>query len=105
MNVNEWGVFFRFSTGFDLTGFSALSLVFTKPDGTVVTKTNPDVTAPNVDVTTTEGLFPAGTYAQYTFQPGDVDQAGVWCVYATYDDGSQHLIADVQHFTISANSC
>jgi len=106
MNVNEWGVLFRFSTGFDLSGFSALSITFTKPDGTTFTRTNPDVTAPNADVITTDGLFPANTYAQYTFQSGEVDQAGKWCAYVTYDDATpQHLISDVAHFTINANSC
>lgn len=105
MNVNEWGIKFQFATGFDISGFTQLQLVFTKPDGTVVTKTSPDVTAPPVDSITTEGLFPANTYAEYRLQNGDVDQAGEWCVYAIYDDGSQHLIADVAHFTVNANTC
>jgi hypothetical protein len=105
MIVNEWGVLLRFSTGFNLSAFVTLSIVFTKPDGSTFTRTNPQVTAPNTDVTTTEGLFAANTYAQYTFQPGDVDQAGVWCAHVVYDDPGQHLLSDPGHFTIDALVC
>lgn len=105
MNINEYGVLFRYSTGFDLSGFTGLQIVFTKPDGTTLTRANPLVTAPAVDVTTTLGLFPANTYAQYEFAVGDADQSGTWCAYVIYDDGVQHLISDVAHFTVNANSC
>jgi hypothetical protein len=100
MNVNEYGVVFAFSCGFDLSGFTTLSITFTKPDGTALTVANPDVTAPNTDIQTTAGLFPAKKYAHYVFANGDVDQAGEWSARVYYTDGSQHLISDVATFTI-----
>lgn len=105
MNVGEYGVLFRLSVGFDISGFTTLTLVITRPDGTSFTRTNPAVSAPAVDVTTTMGLFPANTYAQYTFLVGDLTLAGIYCAVLTYDDASQHLISDVTHFTIDANTC
>lgn len=102
MNKNEWGIKFVFSTGFNLSGFSTLSIAFTKPDGTVLVKSNPDVTAPALNIDTTEGLFPSHTYAQYVFQNGDVDQSGTWSARVTYTDAGQQLISDAATFTVGA---
>lgn len=105
MNVNEYGVDFAFSTGFDMSAFTAISIVFTKPDGTTLTVSNPNVTVPNVDLTTTLGVFTAKTYAQYTFVQNDVNQAGPWSARVVYDNTTlsppQHLISDVGTFTVN----
>lgn len=102
MNVNEYGVVFAFSTGFNLSAFTSLSITFTKPDLTQLTVTNPDVSAPAVDLQTTAGLFPANTYASYKFANGDVNQAGAWSARVTYTDVNQKLISDVGTFTIGS---
>lgn len=100
MNVGNYGVIFAQSTGYDLTGFSTLEITFTKPSGAVLTVSNPAVSAPEVDIETTVGLMPAGTYSHYVFVAGDVDEVGEWSVRTTFDDGSQHLTSDVATFTI-----
>lgn len=101
MNVNEWGIRFAFSTGFDLRDATNLELRFTKPSGATLVVDSPNVTNPGVDLETTLGFFPANTWAQYIFQPGDVDEAGEWTCRLYYDDGSQHLISDVGNFTVN----
>lgn len=101
MNVNEYGVFLWLSVGFDLRGNTALTLEFTKPDGTPLVVTNPDVSYGTVAEQTVFGTFPANLYFSYRFAPGDVDQVGVWSVRGTYLDGSQYLISDVATFTIN----
>lgn len=101
MNVGEWGIAALFSTGYDMSGFTALSLTFTKPDGTTLVVTNPDVTVPGTDIETTAGLFVANEYVRYVFVDGDVDQTGDWTARVTYDDGFEHLISDVDGFTVS----
>lgn len=100
MNVNEYGVIFYFSTGFDMSSQTSLRLDFTKPDGSTLAKTS-GVTAPASPVSTTLGTFAASKYGKYTFINGDVDQAGTWTCRLTYGDAAgQHLISDVGTFTI-----
>lgn len=102
MNVNEYGVMFLFSTGFDMSAHTALQINFTKPDGSLLTKTNPNVTLGTVPITTTAGLFAAHFYVQYTFVNGDVNQVGDWSARVIYDDATPlHLISDVAQFTIN----
>lgn len=101
MNVNEWGVAFLFSTGFDMSSFTSISITFTKPDATTLVVTNPDVTVPNFDIVTTDGTFLANKYCKYIFQNGDVNLAGAWSAIVTYNDATpQHLISDRGLFTI-----
>jgi hypothetical protein len=100
LNVNEWGVRYVFSCGFDLRDYTNLQIEFTKPSGAQLVVSSPDVTPPPVDLETSIGFFPANTYAQYTFQPGDVDEIGEWTARVVYDDGSQHLISDIGNFEI-----
>lgn len=100
MNVNNFGVIFVQSTGYDLTGFSTLEITFVKPSGAVLTVANPAVSAPEVDIETVVGLMPSGTYSQYIFVEGDVDEVGLWSVRTTFDDGSQRLTSDIATFTI-----
>lgn len=102
MNVNEYGVVFQFGTSFDMSGSTALSLAFTKPDGTVLTKTNPAVTVGSVQITTPLGTFAVHQYVLYTFAAGDVTLAGTWKVRLTYTDATpQQLISDIGSFTIN----
>lgn len=102
MNVNEYGIILQFGVGFDISSFATLSIAFTKPDLTTLTVTNPLVAIGAVDVVTTEGTFTAGTYATYTFQNGDVNQAGAWSARLTYTDATpRKLISNVVRFTIN----
>lgn len=101
MNVGEWGIVFRFSTGYNMSGSTALSLALTKPSGAVLTKTNPSVAVGAVPITTTLGLFAANQYVNYTFVNGDIDEAGVWSARLTYTDADRHLISDVAEFTVN----
>lgn len=101
MNANEWGVVFCFSTGFDMSGNQSLVLTFTKPDGTTLVETNPSVTVPAVNRATPLGLLPANTYALYTFQNGDVSEAGTWGARLTYRDASQFLISAPATFIVN----
>jgi len=105
LNVNEWGVKLFFSTGFDMSADTAISIIFTKPDGTTLTVTNPadaNLIVGTTNVTTVLGTFLAHQYLAYTFQSGDVDQAGLWSARASYTDATQHLISDAATFTVGA---
>ncbi len=101
MNINEWGIRLWFSTGFDLSGATELQMQLTKPDGTVVTKVTPQVTAPAIDEDTTFGLFPANTYAEYITEPGDIDQTGQWSWRVFYTDLDKFLTSDVSTFVVN----
>ncbi len=103
MNVNEYGIVFAFSTAFNMSTYTSISIEFDKPSGATLTVTDADgVTVPAVDVTTTLGVFLANKYVAYTFQDGDVDEIGVWAARVVYDDASpQHLISDVGTFTVN----
>lgn len=102
MNLSEFGVPFLFSTGYDMSANTSISIAFTKPDGTILTVTNPDVTVPAMDVETTDGLFLAHQYVSYTFEDGDVDQVGVWSARVIYDDAApRHLTSDISQFTVA----
>lgn len=101
MNIGEHGIIFRLSTGFDMSGMTSLSLAFTKPGGTTLTKTNPSVTVGSGNVSTTLGQFLDKKYVNYTFANGDVTEAGLWSVRLTYVDASLRLISNAATFTIN----
>ena len=105
MNLNEYGVAFVFSTGFNMSAFTSISITFTKPDLTTLTVSSPSVTVPNTPLTTTDGIFAANEYAQYYFVTGDVNQVGEWSARVIYNNTgaspSQHLISDIGTFTIN----
>ena len=104
MNANEYGVIFRFSTGYDMSGFTGLSLTFTKPDASTLTVTNlssSPVTLGSINVATTLGTFASHQYVNYTFAAGDINQAGTYTVRLTYTDSTKKLISDPATFTIN----
>ena len=102
MNQYEWGVLFYMALSFDLSGYTGLMLTFTKPDGTVMTRTNPQVVMGTTEITTTLGTLAPNTWVSYTFANGEVDQSGVWSVRLTYNDASRQLISDPATFTLAA---
>lgn len=102
MNVNEYGVVLQFGVGFNISGYSTLSITFTKPDLTTLTVTNPAITVGSMTIATTAGTFNAGTYALYTFVNGDVNVAGIWSARLTYTDATPaKLISNIVTFTIN----
>lgn len=98
MNVDEYGVILQFGVSFDMSSTTGLSFTFTKPDLTTLTVVG---TLGTLQITTTEGIFAANTYATYRFINGDIDQAGEWSVRLTYLDASPaRLISTVGTFTV-----
>ena len=83
---------------------TGLSLIFTKPDGTLLTVTNPQVTisASSYSPTTTPnlGTFAGNTYFLYTFANGNVDQSGTWKVRGHYTASGVLLISNPATFTV-----
>jgi hypothetical protein len=105
------GVPFRLATGFDMSGSTALTMKFTKPDGTILTKTSGggEVSAPAVPLINDPDLgnVPASTYFEYTNTVDDYDQVGLstdpnpWKVCGIYEDGAQTLPVSPVPFTVS----
>lgn len=106
IKVTEKGQPFRISTGFDMSGSSALSIAFTGPgtDFTATNLTTPAVTAPAVALTDDPelGNVDASTYFEYTTDGTEFDVAGVWSACGVYTDASLILNADKVIFTIGA---
>jgi hypothetical protein len=91
---SEVGRVFRLSTGgFDMSASTGLTLNFTKPDGTTLTKTeasvNP-VTAPAVALVNDPDLGnqATSTYFEFTSVAADFDQPGTWTVCGIYTDAT-----------------
>jgi len=84
--VGDTGKTLRVGTGYDMSSYTELSLVFTKPDGTVVTKTTSDgVALGGVAVTDPDiGALSANEYITYDIEPGLLDVGGRWCVHVIY---------------------
>ena len=103
IRVGEIGKRFRYGTSFDLSSSTVLTLNITSPDGTVLTKTTPDVTAPNVTVVEPSpvGQLLANTYMEFTTISTDFDQAGVYCVCGIYEDGTPNrFVGSPVSFTV-----
>lgn len=102
MNVGEYGIVHNLNVNYTISGFTTLSLDYTRPDGTTFARTNGDVTTPAVPlVTPDQGTFAAGKYAAYTFKPGDLTVAGEYTVRLTYTDASKRLVSDATSFVVS----
>jgi hypothetical protein len=104
LRVGEIGKVIRVDTNFDLSANTELTLEFTKPDGTTLTKLTADgVSAPGVNVTDpdTGDVFTANEYMEYDTISGDLDQAGIWSVEARYTDGTpKFYIGDTDTFSV-----
>lgn len=100
MNATEFGTAIRVGVGYDISGFSTLSLVFTKPSGATLTVTDsssPAVSAPS----SAASDFLANQYFEYTTADGDIDEAGTWEVCAIYVDGQKKLVSDKAKFYVA----
>jgi hypothetical protein len=108
VNVNDFGVIFRFDTNFNMSAFTGLKLTFFKPDGvtTMVRDETTGVALGLADANTDLGTFLAFQYVTYTFLVGEVDQAGDWTVYLTYDQAPTiELTSSSWTFTVGNPTC
>lgn len=102
MNAGEYGIVHNHNLNFNVSGFTTLSITYTRPDGTTFTVTNPDVTAPAVPLVTDDaGTFAANQYTAYTFVAGNITVEGVYTFRVTYTDGSKLLKDDTASFTVN----
>lgn len=98
MNKGEYGVAVRLGVGYDISGFSSLTLVFHKPSGAkLVVHAGDGVSAPN----SSASGFSADEYFEYTTQNGDIDEEGVWTLCGIYVDNEKRLVSDHTSFTVT----
>lgn len=101
-NVGEWGINYNLNVNFNINGFTALTLSFTRPDGSTFTRLNGDVTVPAVPLVTDDmGTFAANEYCSYIVKVGDLTVDGEYLVRLAYTDASKHLVSDVASFEVS----
>lgn len=104
LKVGEIGKTIRLDAQYDLSANTELTVEFTKPDGTTLTKTKTSngVTAPGVEVTAPDGtVYEANTYFEYDFISGDLDQSGIWYVEGIYEDGTpKKFIGNQDSFSV-----
>lgn len=85
--VESEGWVLRVNAGFDMSSNTELSLIFTKPDGTSVTKTSADGVAIGAGVTDADlGVLAANEYVEYSIENGLITSAdaGEWTVQLLY---------------------
>ncbi len=70
-------------SAFDLSTFTDLTVIYTKPSDDVLTVTP---TLGTSDTTIDGQSAPANTWVQYTFTAGQLDESGCWDVQLTYFD-------------------
>ena len=86
--VGDTGKTLRVNANFDMSSYTELSLIFSHPKGTNITKT----TANGVVLGTTSvsdpdiGTLDANEYVTYELEAGFIDQAGPWRVYIKYEN-------------------
>jgi len=103
MNVGEYGLAHNLNVNYNISAFTTLSMVYTRPDGTLITRTGADVTVPAVALVTTDmGTFAANQYAKHIFKVGDLTLAGTYTVRLTYTDATKRLVSDQTSFVVSA---
>jgi hypothetical protein len=85
--VGDTNIAFRVNAGYDMTSFTELTLTFTKPDLTNVTKTTTDGVILGTGVVDSDiGTLPANEYVEYPIEASFLDQAGTWYVTLKYTD-------------------
>lgn len=101
MNRGEYGIVFNLNMAYTMTGYTSLSLAFTRPDGTTLTVISPAVAINGSPLVTPNGTYLANQYVQYTFAAGDINLAGTYAVRLTYIATGLLLISDVVTFTVN----
>ena len=96
--AGEYGRLMKFGVQFDLSGATSLSIVFTRPNGTILTVPATFGTVPIQSQTET---FLANQYCSYTFASGDLDQAGIYTARVSYTDATKHLLTPPYRFVVA----
>jgi len=100
------GVPLRIATGFDMSAFTSLTMIITKPDGTKLTKTSGagEVDAPAVPLVNDPDLgnVPASEYFEYINAVDDYTETGVdtWEVCGIFVSATQTLPVSPAKFTV-----
>lgn len=109
LKLGEAGKIIRVAASFDMSSNTELTLTFTLPDATIITKnkTGSEVVLGVVPVTDTDlGNLLANEYVEYDIESGFLSQTGTWKVYLTYTDTAvdpdDSFIGDCATFTVSA---
>ena len=97
------------SGGYDMSSNTELSIVFTLPDNTTVTKTSADGVVIGSGVVDDDlGTLAVNTYVEYPVEAGFLSQSGTWKAYLQYDNTAttpdSRYIGDPVTFTVSATS-
>jgi hypothetical protein len=109
LKTGETGKIFRVAAGYDMSSRTELSIKFTKPDATTVTKTQTggEVALGTIDVTDPDlGALLANEYVEYDIEAGFLDQAGTWTGCLTYTNTAPApddiYIGDTFTFTVGS---
>jgi len=110
LKISETGKTFRVAAGFDLSSNTELTLTFTLPDDTTVTKTKPEVTLGTSNITDPDlGALLANEYVEYEIEVGFLSQSGEWKVNLTYTNTSptpdDNYIGECATFTVDSGTC
>lgn len=90
---NEYGKTIYVNVGMDISTASETEILFTKPDGTTLSKLIADgVDIGIVPVSADCSVFAANEYIKYVTVDGDIDQSGSWNVRAIITIGSQKFV-------------
>jgi len=109
LRVGESGKIIRVAAGFDMSSFTELTLLFTKPSAATSSKTQTggEVSLGSVAVTDDDlGELAANEYVEYDIEAGFLDEAGDWTVYLTYTNTTPNpddvFIGATASFTVEA---
>jgi len=102
----------RVAGGFDMSSNTELTLIFTLPDNTTVTKTKTggEVTLGTSNITDKDlGALLANEYVEYKVEPGFLTQKSIWKVILNYTNTAStpddEFIGGCAEFTVYAGSC
>jgi adenosylmethionine-8-amino-7-oxononanoate aminotransferase len=114
LKIGEEGKVIRVAASFDMSSYTELTLTFTLPDDTTVTKTQTggEVTLGTGVTDPDLGVLAANEYVEYATETGFLSQSGsvanddAWKVYLTYTNTTPTpddvFIGDCASFDVSA---
>lgn len=93
LTKHEYGKIIYVNVGADISTATEAELLFTKPDGTTLSKLLANgVSIPTDPVTADCEIYAANEYLSYTFINGDIDQDGDWNVRSRITMGGKYLV-------------
>lgn len=106
--VGDTNKIIRVATGFDMSSYTGLSLIFTLPDSTTSTKTTTDGITIGAGVTDPDlGVLAANEYMEYPTETGFLSQSGTWYVVPVYTDtvAGSIFYGPCTAFTVTSITC